>query len=46
MIDELVVRAVFPQLAGVAVQDLRFEGGVLRIRARGMGREAACPNAT
>lgn len=43
MIDELVVRAVFPQLAGVAVEDLQVEGGVLRVRARGMGREAACP---
>jgi len=43
MVDELVVRAVFPQLAGVAVEDLRVEGGVLRVRARGVGREAACP---
>lgn len=43
MIDERVVRAVFPQLAGVAVEDLRVEGGVLRVRARGIGREAACP---
>jgi transposase len=43
VIDELIVGAVFPQLRGVEVEDMRVEAGVLQLTARAVQEEGSCP---
>lgn len=44
MCDAKLVEVVFPHLAGVVIDEVTADGGVLQIRARSSEATAACPD--